>query len=146
MNRRANAVWRGDLRSGKGTVDTQSKVLVKAVYSFATRFENETGTNPEELLAAAHAGCYAMAFANTLAKKGYEPEKIEVTAECTLEQQDDGFAITHMKLDVDAVVPNIDSDTLTQMAQEADRSCPVSKLLRPGLRIDLATKLSEQGL
>jgi osmotically inducible protein OsmC len=139
--RKAGAVWKGDLRKGNGTISTESTVLTEVPYSFATRFENEPGTNPEELIAGAHAACFAMAFANTLAKKGYKPESIDVSAACVLEKQEAGFAITRMKLRVRCVVPDIDEDTFFEIAREADKGCPVSNLLRPGLTIELETEL-----
>lgn len=139
--RQAGAVWRGDLRSGQGIISTESTVLAEVPYSFATRFEHEPGTNPEELIAGAHAACFAMAFANTLAKKGYKPESIDVYAACVLEKQGAGFAITRMRLRARGIVPDIDGDTFFEVAREADEGCPVSNLLRPGLTIELATEL-----
>jgi osmotically inducible protein OsmC len=139
--RQAGAVWKGDLRKGNGVISTESTVLARVPYSFSTRFENEPGTNPEELIAAAHAACYAMAFANTLAKKGYTPESIDIYAACVLEKQDTGFAITRIKLRARGVVPDIDSDTFSQVAKEADKGCPVSNLLRPGVVIEHETEL-----
>jgi osmotically inducible protein OsmC len=134
--RHGGAVWKGDLRKGSGTVSTESGALVEVPYSFVTRFENEPGTNPEELIAGAHAACYAMAFAATLASKGYEPERIDVSADCVLEKQEAGYAIIRMKLRVRGVVPDIDADTFTKVAKEADKGCPVSNLLRPGVTIE----------
>jgi osmotically inducible protein OsmC len=139
--RQAGAVWKGDLRTGKGMISSQSTVLAEVPYSFVTRFENEPGTNPEELIASAHAACYAMAFANTLAQKGYKPESIDVYAACFLEKQEVGWAITRMKLRARGVVPDIDADTFLKVAHEADKGCPVSNLLRPGLTIELETEL-----
>lgn len=139
--RKAGAVWIGGLRRGKGTIRTESKVLDAVPYTFATRFEDRPGTNPEELLAAAHAACYAMAFTNTLVRSGYKPLSIDVRAACVLEKQDEGSAITRMKLLARCVVPEIESDTLFEVAKEADQGCPVSNLLRPGLTIELETEL-----
>lgn len=139
--RQAGAVWQGDLRKGKGIISTESTVLTEVPYSFATRFEDKPGTNPEELIAGAHAACYAMALANTLSKKGYKPESVDVSAACVLEKQDGGFAITRMRLRARGVVPDIDDDTYFQIAKEADMGCPVSNLLRPGLTIELETEL-----
>lgn len=139
--RHADAVWKGDLRQGKGSISTESTVLKDVSYSFSTRFENEPGTNPEELIAAAHAGCFAMAFANTLATKGYKPESISVSASCVLERKEQGFTITTMKLKAKGVVPNIDEETFVKVAQEAENGCPVSRLLRPGLTIELDVEL-----
>jgi osmotically inducible protein OsmC len=139
--RQAGAVWKGDLRSGRGVISSESTALAEVPYSFATRFENEPGTNPEELIAAAHAACYAMAFASTLAKKGYKPQSVDVYAACVLEKQDEGFAITRMRLRARGVVPDIDDDTFSEVAKEAEKGCPVSNLLRPGLTIELKTEL-----
>ena len=137
LKRRAEAVWEGDLRGGKGRISSESGVLEDASYSFSTRFENEPGTNPEELIAAAHAACYSMAFANTLAEKGYEPQSIETQATCTLASREGGgFAITKMLLEVRGRVPDIDQELFQQVAEEADGGCPVSNLLREGLEIE----------
>ena len=139
--RKSNAVWEGDLKSGGGRISSGSNVLNEVSYSFATRFEDRPGTNPEELIAAAHAGCYAMAFSDTLAQKGYTPQSIEVTAACVMEKQGGDFAITKMRLQVKGSVEKIDEDTFLAIAKEADKECPVSNLLRPGLKIELETKL-----
>jgi osmotically inducible protein OsmC len=137
LKRHAEAVWRGDLKSGEGKMSSESGVLQSVGYSFSTRFENEPGTNPEELIAAAHAGCYSMAFAATLAAKGYKPEAIETRATCTLASQaEGGFKIAKMQLKVRARVPDIDQATLRQIAAEADKGCPVSNALRGGLEIE----------
>jgi osmotically inducible protein OsmC len=137
LKRNANAVWRGDLLGGEGEMSSSSGAFQDLGYSFSTRFENEPGTNPEELIAAAHAGCYSMAFANTLAGKGYDPQSIETQATCVLTSQEGGgFAITHMLLDVRGRVPGIDQATFEEVAEEADKGCPVSNLLRPGLKIE----------
>lgn len=137
LKRQASAVWRGDLRGGEGQMSSETGVLQDATYSFSTRFENEPGTNPEELIAAAHAGCYSMAFANTLAQKGYDPQSIETQATCFLTSQEGGgFAITKMRLEVRGRVPDIDQAKFEQVAAEADKGCPVSNLLRNGLEIE----------
>ena len=141
IKRQAEAVWNGDLPSGKGTFGTGSKVLWKEPYSFGTRFEQAPGTNPEELLAAAHASCFAMAFANSLAKKGYAPQEISVSAECLLEKTEAGFAITTMKLFVSGKVPGLTPEDFKAEAEEADKGCPVSNLLRQGLKIELESEL-----
>ncbi len=142
LERRAEAVWEGNLRGGKGHITSESGVLADVGYSFSTRFENEPGTNPEELIAAAHAGCFSMAFANTLAKKGYEPQSIETQATCTLASQaGGGFAITKMLLKVRGRVLDIDQELFEQIAEEADGGCPVSNLLREGLEIELEATL-----
>jgi osmotically inducible protein OsmC len=142
LERRAEAVWEGDLRGGKGRITSESGVLADVGYSFSTRFENEPGTNPEELIAAAHAACYSMAFANTLASKGYEPMSIETRATCTLASQEGGgFKITRMHLQVHGQVSGIDRELFEQIAEEADGKCPVSNLLRNGLKIELEATL-----
>jgi len=132
--RSANAIWYGDLRGGKGTVSTHSGVLKDTSYSFATRFENNPGTNPEEMIAAAHASCFSMAFANTLAKKGYAPESIHTQSTCVFSPKEGGgFRVSRMRVEVEGKVPNIDEATFVQIAHEADQGCPISNLLRPGV-------------
>ena len=142
MKRVGSAEWRGDLKGGQGDITTESGALKRQAYSFSTRFEQEPGTNPEELIAAAHAACYSMAFALTLSKKGYEPESIATQATCSLEKQGDGFAITQMKLEVEGHVPDIDAATFQEIAEAADQGCPVSNLLREGLTIELHASLA----
>jgi len=142
IKRSSTAVWTGDLPGGEGTMSTASAVLKDEEYTFATRFKNAPGTNPEELIAAAHAGCYSMAFANVLAKKGYRVEGIETTATIHLSPQDGGFAITKSALEVRGRVPDIDDETFRRLAEEADGACPVSNLLRPGLEIELEAMLA----
>lgn len=142
IERTGTAVWRGDLRGGVGTVSTGSAVLRDDQYTFATRFKDAAGTNPEELIAAAHAGCYSMAFANVLSEKGYEVEAIETDATISLTPQNGGFKITKVHLTVRGRVPDIDQTTFEQVAEEADRGCPVSNLLRPGLEIELEARLA----
>jgi osmotically inducible protein OsmC len=142
INRKGSAVWKGDLRKGEGHISSESGVLRDVAYSFATRFENEPGTNPEELIAAAHAACYSMAFAGALAKKGYEPQSIETHATCTVAPKEGGgFRITTMRLKTRGQVPGIDDKTFKKIAREADEGCPVSNLLRPGLEIQLDAAL-----
>ena len=132
--RRAEAEWNGDLRGGKGRISASSGIFKDVPYSFTTRFENEPGTNPEELLAAAHAACFSMAFANTLAKKGYNPESIHTQATCVMSPKEGGgFRIAKMRLVVDGRVPGLDQAAFQQIAEEAEKGCPVSTLLRPGL-------------
>ena len=142
IERTGTAVWRGDLPSGEGTVSTESAVLRDEEYTFATRFKSAPGTNPEELIAAAHAGCYSMAFANVLSKKGYEVEGLETRATIHLARQEDGFAITKSALEVRGRVADIDADTFERLAGEADGACPVSNLRRPGLEIELEVVLA----
>jgi lipoyl-dependent peroxiredoxin len=130
MARKATAVWNGSLKDGKGNISTESGVLSKAPYSFKTRFENERGTNPEELIAAAHAGCFTMALSAQLGAAGITPEGLETTAAVTLEKQGDGFAITKVHLDVTGRIPNADQAAFDKAAQAAKANCPVSKLLK----------------
>src|SRR5216117_388069 len=108
MQRKASAVWSGDLKSGKGSISTDSGVLKQTQYSFSTRFENGVGTNPEELLGAAHAGCFSMAFAAELGKAGFTPESIQTTATITLDKTDAGFSVTTSHLEVAVMVPGAD--------------------------------------
>ncbi len=141
--RSASAVWYGDLRGGKGTFSASSGAFQDLGYSFMTRFENNPGTNPEELIAAAHASCYSMAFANTLAKKGYAPESIRTRATTVFSPKEGGgFRVSRMRLEVEGKVPNIDQATFEQIAKEADQGCPISNLLRPGVdAIEVNAKL-----
>lgn len=143
FKREADAVWKGDLKQGKGQVSTESRALSEAAYSFGSRFEDtEQGTNPEELLAAAHAGCFSMAFANTLKKEGFEPRRVETRAVCTVESlESGGFGITKMELDVRGEVDGLDEDTFQKLARQADQGCPVSNLLREGLEIEIQARL-----
>lgn len=143
FKRKAGAIWKGDLKSGAGLISTESRALMEAPYNFGSRFEESgQGTNPEELIAAAHAGCYSMAFANTLKKEGYEPERVDTKAVCTITALDaGGFEITRMALDVRGEVEGIDEETFQEIAQKADQGCPVSNLLREGLEIEIETRL-----
>lgn len=143
IERRGTAIWSGDLREGEGTVSVGSLVLQDQAYTFATRFEDAQGTNPEELIAAAHAGCYSMAFANVLSKKGYQVGAIETTATIHLtSQRGGGFALTKSALEVRGRVRDIDEATFQQLADEADGACPVSNVLRPGLDIEVEATLA----
>jgi osmotically inducible protein OsmC len=140
--RRASAIWKGSLRGGKGSIGTESGALKNVAYSFATRFESEPGTNPEELIAAAHAACFSMAFAGVLVKKGYDPKSIETHAACILQPKEGGgFRIAKMRLQTRGQVPGIDDATFKEIAREAESGCPVSTLLRPGLEIELDAAL-----
>ncbi len=142
IERKAGAIWNGDLRNGNGIISTESKVLYEVAYDFRTRFEEKPGTNPEELIAGAHAACYSMALASTLKKKGYEPGKIITNATCKLVPQNGGFAITNMHLNVRGEVPDIDEETFKEIAMDADKGCPVSNLLRNGLKIEISVELT----
>jgi osmotically inducible protein OsmC len=136
MQRKGSAVWRGGLKEGKGTVSTASGVLRDTQYSFATRFENGAGTNPEELIAAAHAGCFSMALSAQLGNAGITPESIETTATVSLEKQDAGFTITAVHLDVTARIPGGDRAKFDQAAKSAKEGCPVSRVLNAKITMD----------
>lgn len=130
MKRTASARWEGDLKSGKGIVSTQSGVLEQSQYSFGTRFEEGKGTNPEELVAAAHASCFAMALSAQLGEVGIKPESIDAKATVTLEKKGDGFEVTASHLDVKARIPGVDRTKFDQAANNAKAGCPISKLLK----------------
>ena len=129
MKRKASAVWNGGLKDGKGTISTDSGVLANTQYSFSTRFEDGAGTNPEELIAAAHAGCFSMALSGQLGQAGLTAESINTTASVSLEKTDAGFAITKVHLDVNAKVSGATEEQFTIAANNAKAGCPVSKLL-----------------
>ena len=129
MKRKASAKWEGGLKDGKGTVSTQSGVLNKTQYSFSTRFEEGAGTNPEELIAAAHAGCFSMALSGQLENEGLKAENINTTATVTLEKTDEGFTVTKVQLDVTAAVPGADPNVFEKAAGNAKAGCPISRLL-----------------
>ena len=139
MIRKAKAVWRGTGRDGSGNLSTDSGVLAETPYSFRTRFENEKGTNPEELIAAAHAGCFTMALAFQLQGAGYTPTELSTEAAVTLEPEGQGFRISRSALTLRANVPNLDEATFAQMASDAEKNCPVSKVL--DAKITLGAKL-----
>lgn len=130
MIRKASAVWNGSLKDGKGTISTDSGVLSSTPYSFATRFESARGTNPEELIAAAHAGCFTMALSAELGKAGITPESLETSAAVTLEKLEAGFTVTKVHLDVSARIPNADEAAFQKAAQSAEANCPISRLLK----------------
>ncbi|HEV2341244.1 MAG TPA: OsmC family protein [Candidatus Acidoferrales bacterium] len=130
MIRKASAVWNGSLKDGKGTISTDSGVLSSTPYSFATRFEGARGTNPEELIAAAHAGCFTMALSAELGKAGITPESLETSAAVTLEKLEAGFTVTKVRLDVSARIPNADEAAFQKAAQSAEANCPISRLLK----------------
>lgn len=136
MQRKATAVWRGDVKSGKGTLSTESAVLKDAQYSFSTRFENGIGTNPEELLAAAHAGCFAMAVSSQLGKAGLTPQKLEASATITFEKVDGHFAITKSHLDLLAQVPGANQEKFNAAVKAAETGCPVSKLFKAEISVE----------
>jgi len=136
MKRSASAVWTGDLRNGKGTISTESGVLSQAPYSFKTRFEGEKGTNPEELIGAAHAGCFSMALSFELQKAGMTAERIETKTNVTIEQKDGGFAITAVHLTLRAKIPGASQTAFENAANNAKAGCPVSKLLKADITLD----------
>ena len=136
MQRKASAVWNGGLKDGKGTVSTPSGVLNNAPYSFVTRFENEKGTNPEELIGAAHAGGFSMALSAQLNNAGLKPERIATEATVTLEKLESGFAITTIHLQVNARVPGATQDQFNTAANNAKSGCPVSKLFNAKISMD----------
>ncbi|MTJ00832.1 OsmC family protein [Idiomarina piscisalsi] len=136
MKRTANAHWKGSIKEGSGVVSTQSGILDKTQYSFKSRFEEGKGTNPEELIGAAHAGCYAMAFSLMLGEAGYEPDNIDAKAEVSLVEQDDGFAIDKIHLTVKARIPDISDDKFQELANNAKEGCPVSKVLNADISMD----------
>ena len=138
MKRNASAVWQGNLKQGKGTISTASGTLSNTQYSFSTRFENGAGTNPEELLAAAHAGCFAMAFSAQLGEAGLTPERIDVTATITLDKTENGFGITESHLDLKAKIPGADQAAFDKAAGNAKAGCPVSKLFNTKITLDAA--------
>jgi osmotically inducible protein OsmC len=129
MERSASAVWQGSLKEGKGTISTQSGTLKDTQYSFAARFAEGVGTNPEELIAAAHAGCFTMAFSGQLTQAGFTADKIETTAKLTLDMHDKP-TITKIHLTMTAKVPNIDKAKFDELAHNAEIGCPVSRLLK----------------
>jgi lipoyl-dependent peroxiredoxin len=135
MKRTGSAQWNGDLKSGKGTVSTASGILSGAPYSFHTRFEDGKGTNPEELLAAAHAGCFTMALSAQLAQAGLTAESLETTCAISLEKQPDGFAITESHLDLKARVPGATQEAFDTAVQNAKAGCPVSKLYKTNITL-----------
>jgi lipoyl-dependent peroxiredoxin len=136
MVRKASAVWNGSLKEGKGTISTDSKVLNNAQYSFSTRFENGIGTNPEELIAAAHAGCFTMALSGQLGAAGLTAESLETTAAVTLEKLEAGFTITKVHLDVTATIPGADPAAFEKAAANAKAGCPISRLLKAEITMD----------
>ncbi|MBD0371989.1 MAG: OsmC family protein [Pyrinomonadaceae bacterium] len=139
MKRKASAVWKGGLKDGTGTISTESGVLTDTQYSFSTRFEDGTGTNPEELIAAAHAGCFSMALSGQLGQAGVTAESINTSATVTLEKTDAGFTVTKVHLDVVARIPGGDLDVFDTAANNAKAGCPISRLLKA--QITMSAKL-----
>src|SRR6202041_3443697 len=139
MERTASAVWNGSLKEGKGTISSQSGILSEAPYSFVTRFENGKGTNPEELIAAAHAGCFSMALSAQLGSANLTPESISTTVTLSFEKLDSGWTITESHIDVVGKVPGADEATFQKYAEAAEKGCPVSKVLNA--KITMTAKL-----
>lgn len=129
MVRKASAVWKGSLKDGGGTISSDSGVLSNTPYSFSTRFENAKGTNPEELIAAAHAGCFTMALSAQLGSAGITPESLETTASLTLDKLDAGWTVTKIHLEVTARIPGADKAAFDKAAENAKAGCPISRLL-----------------
>jgi osmotically inducible protein OsmC len=140
MNRKGSAVWKGSVKEGKGEVSTESGALKSLQYSFKTRFEDGPGTNPEELIAAAHAGCFSMALSGQLGAMGITPEKIETTATVTMEKLEPGWTVTAIHLDVTASIPGSDAALFQKAALNAKAGCPISRLLNA--KITMEAKLA----
>jgi osmotically inducible protein OsmC len=136
MKRKASARWNGGLKNGSGTISTASKALSDLKYSFTTRFEDAPGTNPEELIAAAHAGCFSMALSAQLSGAKLEPESIATEATVTMEKQDAGWTITAVHLDVEARVPGGEEAAFRELADTAKKGCPVSRVLNATITMD----------
>lgn len=140
MQRKASAIWQGGLKDGKGTISTDSGVLNQTQYSFTARFENGKGTNPEELLAAAHAGCFAMALSNELGNVGMVPNRLDATATISLEKVSNGFAITKSHIDLIADIPGADKAKFEAAVKAAETGCPVSKLFKAEITVSARLK------
>jgi osmotically inducible protein OsmC len=136
VKRKASAVWSGALKDGRGKISTESGLLADAQYSFSTRFENGKGTNPEELIAAAHAGCFSMALSNELGGANLKPDSIATTATVTLDKTDAGFTVTQVHLEVRAKVPGANAESFAKAAGSAKANCPISRLLRTDITMD----------
>jgi osmotically inducible protein OsmC len=141
FDRKAGVLWTGDLKSGSGLISAESKALFELPFSYQTRFEDKVGLNPEELIAAAHAACFSMSVAKTLKENGFEPVRTDTTATCTLVSKNGNDEITKMQLHVRGEAPGIDEATFNKLVMEADKSCPVSNILRNGLKIEITTAL-----
>ena len=136
MKRSASAMWNGDIKTGKGTISTDSGVLSNSQYSFATRFENGKGTNPEELIAAAHAGCFSMALSGQLGEAGLVAQSIQTKGTVTIEKSAGGFTITAVHLDLTARIPGASQQAFETAAENAKSGCPVSKVLNATITLD----------
>lgn len=140
MKKSASAAWKGDIKQGQGTISTETGALKEAPYGFKSRFEDGPGTNPEELIGAAHAGCFSMALSLMLGEDGLKPESIDTKAQVTLSKTNDGFEISAVHLDVTADVPDTDVDTFEKIANKAKQGCPVSKVLNAVITMDARLK------
>lgn len=140
MKKHASAHWEGDLKQGKGTISTESGALKQNPYGFNTRFEGKPGTNPEELVGAAHASCFSMAFSMLLGEEGFVPDSIDTKATVTLEKLDEGFTVTAIHLDMQASIPKIKRDQFDSIANKAKAGCPISRLLKADITLDAQLK------
>jgi lipoyl-dependent peroxiredoxin len=136
MKRKASAEWKGSLNEGKGSISTESGLLVKAQYSFGTRFESGIGTNPEELVAAAHAACFSMQLSALLGKAGVAPDQITTTAVVTIENLDQGWTVTESHLEVNASIPGATPELFAKLAEDAKTGCLMSRLLKTTITMD----------
>jgi osmotically inducible protein OsmC len=136
MKRKASAVWQGGLKDGKGAISTDSSVLENTQYSFSTRFEDGKGTNPEELIAAAHAGCFSMALSGQLGNAGLTADRINTVAAVTLDKTEAGFTVTKVHLDVTAKIPGATDEAFQTAAANAKAGCPISRLLKAEITMD----------
>lgn len=137
MDRQAQALWQGDIKNGRGELSSDSGILKNTAYSFNTRFGDTPGTNPEELIAAAHAGCFTMALAGALGKKGYTADRLETSATVSIAKDGEGFKIGSSRLKLRAQVPDIDEKTFKAIAEDAKANCPVSKVLNLEITLDI---------
>jgi osmotically inducible protein OsmC len=136
IQKKASATWTGSIKEGKGQISTESKALSQQPYGFQTRFEDQPGTNPEELVGAAHAGCFTMALSKVIGEAGHTAEKLETQAVVTLEKNNDGFSITKIQLSLTGQVPGMDEQDFTKAAQTAKENCPISKLLNAEISLE----------
>ncbi len=136
IHKKGQAHWEGDIKGGKGTVSTESGVLNQQPYGFNTRFEGAAGTNPEELIGAAHAACFSMALSLMLGEEGFTPESIDTTADVSLDKKDGGFAITKIALTSNVKVPNVEGSEFDKIIQKAKAGCPVSQLMKAEITLD----------
>lgn len=144
INRKAGVLWSGDSRTGTGLLSTESKAIFEQPFTYQTRFGDGMGTNPEELIAAAHAACFSMSLAIVFKKNGFEPVRTDTTATCSVVSKDKGHEITNMRLHVRAEAPGMDDETFQKLMMEADEKCPVSNLLKHGLKLEITATLNEQ--